>query len=157
MKRDAPFSWAVFCLGAGLGYHGAEEDDMERLILRLVINALALYVAIGTGWIPGVEAENPVWWSFVLLGVVFGLVNALVRPLLKLLTCPLILLTFGLFTLVINAILFWLTGLIGQQFGIGFSFASGGKGVLAAFLGGLVVGVVNALLTAVFKEEMRRS
>ena len=79
----------------------------------------------------------------------------LVRPLLKLLTCPLILLTLGLFTLVINGVLFWLTGWIGQVFDIGYSFAAGGPGVLAAFLGGLVVGVVNAVLTLAFRDELK--
>ena len=88
-----------------------------RLILRLAINAVALYVAVGTGWIPGIAAQNTEWWSFALLGLVFGAVNLLVRPILKLLTCPLILLTLGLFTLVINGALFWLTGVIGGAFG----------------------------------------
>jgi putative membrane protein len=125
-----------------------------RLILRLAINAVALYAAVGTGWIPGITVQNTEWWSYVLLGIVFGAVNLLVRPILKLLTCPLILVTLGLFTLVINAVLFWLTGVIGGAFGIGFSLAEGGPGLLAAFLGGLVVGVVNAVLTMAFKPEM---
>ena len=90
-----------------------------------------------------------------MLGVVFGAVNLLVRPLLKLLTCPLIIVTLGLFTLVINGFLFWLTGLIGSAFGIGFTLADGGPGVLAAFLGGLVVGVVNMVLTLAFRRELR--
>src|SRR3989337_2655177 len=126
-----------------------------RLILRLAINAVALYVAVGTGWIPGIAAQNTEWWSFALLGLVFGAVNLLVRPILKLLTCPLILVTLGLFTLVINGVLFWLTGVIGGAFGFGYSLAPGGAGLLAAFLGGLVVGVVNAVLTMAFKEELR--
>src|SRR3989304_7220171 len=99
-----------------------------KLILRLAINAVALYVAVGTGWIPGIMTENTEWWSFALLGLVFGAVNLLVRPILKLLTCPLILLTLGLFTLVINGVLFWLTGLIGGAFGFGCTPAQGGAG-----------------------------
>src|SRR3990172_4903529 len=114
-----------------------------RLILRLAINAVALYVAVGTGWISGVAAQNTEWWSFALLGLVFGAVNLLVRPILKLLTCPLILLTLGLFTLV-----------IGGAFGFGYTLAESGPGLLAAFLGGLVVGVVNAVLTMAFKPEL---
>ncbi len=127
---------------------------MERLLLRLAINALALYVAVGTGWIPGIVAENTQWWAFALLGLVFGAVNLLVRPLLKLLTCPLIIVTLGLFTLVINGVLFWLTGLIGSAFGIGYTFVEG-ETLLAAFLGGLVVGVVNAILTLTFRRELK--
>ncbi|HKZ55921.1 MAG TPA: phage holin family protein [Anaerolineales bacterium] len=125
---------------------------MERLLLRLVINALALYVAIGTGLIQGIQAQNTQWWAYLLLGLIFALVNALVRPLLKLLTCPLILLTLGLFSLVINAALFWLTGWIGGYFGFGYSVA----GFLPAFLGGLVVGVVNAVMTMLLRDELKR-
>lgn len=125
-----------------------------RLILRLAINAVALYVAIGTGLIHNITAQNTEWWSFALLGLVFGAVNLLVRPILKLLTCPLILLTLGLFTLVINGVLFWLTGVIGTAFGFGYTLAEGLPGVWAAFLGGLVVGVVNAVLTMAFKDEL---
>lgn len=129
---------------------------MDRVIVRIAINAVAIYAAVGTGWIPGVEPQNTAWWAFALLGLIFGPVNLLVRPILKLLTCPLILLTLGLFTFVINGVLFWLTGLIGQLFDIGYVFASGGEGVLAAFLGGLVVGIVNAVLTMVFRDELKR-
>src|SRR4030065_1814669 len=114
-----------------------------RLILRLAINAVALYVAVGTAWIPGIAAQNTEWWSYVLLGLVFGAVNMLVRPILKLLTCPLILLTLGLFTLVINGVLFWLTGVIGGAFGFGYTLARGGPGRPAAVLGGLGVGGVD--------------
>jgi putative membrane protein len=128
---------------------------LDRLIIRIAINAVAIYAAVGTGWIKGVEAQNNAWWAFALLGLIFGPVNLLVRPILKVLTCPLILLTLGLFTFVINGVLFWLTGLIGQLFDIGYVFASGGDGVLAAFLGGLVVGIVNAVLTLVFKDELK--
>ncbi len=101
---------------------------MERIVLRIAINAVAIYAAVGTGWIPGIEAQNTAWWAFAILGLIFAPVNLLVRPLLKLLTCPLILLTLGLFTLVINGVLFWLTGWIGQVFDIGYSFAPDGRG-----------------------------
>lgn len=132
---------------------------MERLILRIAINALAIYAAVGTGWISGIEPENTAWWAFALLGLIFGPVNLLVRPILKFLTCPLILVTLGLFTLVINGVLFWLTGIIGQLFGIGYSFPPLEDGFwqafLPVFLGGLVVGVVNTVLTLVFKDELK--
>ena len=128
---------------------------MQRLILRIAINAVAIYAAVGTGWIPGIEPQNTAWWAFALLGLILAPINLVVRPLLKLLTCPLILVTLGLFTLVINGVLFWLTGLIGQLFGIGYSFAPGGQGALAAFLSGLLVGVVNAVLTLSFRDELK--
>jgi len=124
---------------------------MERLILRLVINAVAIYAAIGTGWIDGIQAESTNIWGYVALGVIFGLVNGLLRPLIKLLSFPLILLSLGLFMLVINTGLFWATGWIGQVFGVGFSV----DGFLPAFLGGLIVGLVNWFLSLMAKEELK--
>lgn len=124
---------------------------MQRLILRWAINAVALYLAIGTGWIKGIEAENTSLWAILALALIFVVVNALLRPLLKFITCPVILLTLGLFTLVINAALFWLTGLLGQVFDIGFKVT----GFMPALWGGLVVGVVSALLTIVLRDELK--
>lgn len=127
---------------------------MQRLILRWAINAVALYVAVGTGWIRGIHLEGSERWIAVLgLGLVFTLVNALVRPLLKFLTCPLIVLTLGLFTLIINMGLFWLTGWIGRQFGIGFTFDE--PWYWWAFLGSLVVGLVSAVLTLILRDELK--
>jgi putative membrane protein len=74
--------------------------------------------------------------------------NAFVRPILKLLTCPLILLTLGLFTFVINAIVLWLTSAISESLGIGFHVTGFG----AAFLGALVVTVVSVLLTVLMPD-----
>jgi putative membrane protein len=127
---------------------------MRRFLLRWAIHAVALYVAVGTNFIPGIEAQDTRWWAIVGLALIFTLVNALLRPILKLITCPFILLTLGLFTLVINAVLFWLTGWIGQGFDIGFRATPAG-----AFWGGLVVGVVSALLTMALRRELngRRS
>ncbi len=124
---------------------------MQRLILRWAINAVALYVAVGTGWVPGIHPQDTSWLAILGMALIFSVVNALVRPLLKFVTCPLILLTLGLFTLVINAGLFWLTGLIAQQFDIGFTVDS----AWAAFLGSLVVGVVSALLTLILRDELK--
>jgi len=125
---------------------------VERLILRWVINAAALYLTVGTGWISGIHAENTTGWAIMAMALVFTVVNAMLRPLLKILTCPLILLTLGLFTLVINTFLFWLTGRIGNLFSGGFGFTIDNIGW--AFLGALVVSVVNTVLTLLFREEL---
>jgi putative membrane protein len=127
------------------------EDAMQRLILRWAINAVALYVAVGTGWIAGIHAESSGWVTIIGLALIFGLLNALVRPLLKFLTCPLILLTLGLFTLVINTGLFWLTGVVGQQWDIGFTV----DGFWSAFWGGVVVGLVSMILTLILRDELK--
>lgn len=126
---------------------------MDRILIRLVINAAALYLAIGTGWISGIHAENTSGGAILALAVVFTVVNAMLRPLLKLLTCPLIVLTLGLFTLLINTFLFWLTGQIGTLFAENFGYTF--DNFWAAFLGALVVSVVNGVLTLTFREELK--
>ena len=120
---------------------------MTRLILRWAINAVALWVAIT--FIPGIHAQGG-WISLLGLALIFGFVNALFRPLLKFLTCPLIILTLGLFILLINTLLFWLSGLIGQYFGIGFTV----DGFWPAFFGSLVVSIVSMGLTLFVKDEL---
>lgn len=121
---------------------------MTRFILRWAINTAAIYLAIR--FVPGISLQSG-WVSVIWLALIFGLVNALLRPLLKLLTCPLILLTLGLFTLLINTFLFWLTGQIGHFFGIGITM----NGFWPAFLGGLVVTVASVVLTFILKDELR--
>jgi putative membrane protein len=127
---------------------------VERLALRWAVNALALYLAVGTGWLAGIHAENSTWWAILLLALIFGLVNALVRPILKLLTCPFILLTLGLFTLVINALMLWLTGFIGRFVGLGLTFDD--PQWLWILLGSLLISVVSAVLTFVLREDRRK-
>ncbi len=120
---------------------------MTKLILRWAINAVALWVAITI--VPGIHATGG-WLALLGLALIFGFVNALFRPLLKFLTCPLIILTLGLFTLLINTLLFWLSGLIGQYFGVGFTV----DGFWPAFFGGLVVSLVSMVLTLLVKDDL---
>jgi putative membrane protein len=124
---------------------------MTKFILRLAINAIALYVAILI--LPGrIELQSELT-SILWLALIFGLVNALFRPLLKFLTCPLILLTLGLFTLVINTFLFWLTSVIGQSFGIALIISD--PVWWNAFLGGLIVSIVSVVMTLILKDELK--
>ena len=122
---------------------------MTRFILRWIINAIALFLAVYI--VPGVNLQGGLP-SLIWLALIFGLINAFLRPLLKLLTCPLIFLTLGLFTLLINTFLFWLTSQVGQAFGIGFTI----NGFWPAFLGGLVVTVVSVILSLILKDELKR-
>ncbi len=122
---------------------------MTKFILRWVINAIALYLAILI--VPGISL-NSGFVSIIWLALIFGLVNALFRPLISLLTCPLILLTLGLFTLVINTFLFWLTSVIGQSFGLALVIAQ--PVWWNAFLGGLIVSVVSVVMTLILKDEL---
>ncbi len=123
---------------------------MNKFIMRWVINAIALYAAVML--VPGIQVRTNLseqWMAIVLLALVFGLLNAMLRPLLLLLTCPLIILTLGLGTLLINTLLFYLTGWIGTQFGWGLSIS----GFWAAFFGALVVSIVSIVLNLILKDD----
>ena len=120
---------------------------MTKFILRWIINAIAIFLAIK---LPGIHLQSGML-SIVWLALIFGLVNAFLRPLLKLLTCPLIVLTLGLFTLLINTFLFWLTGQIGQAFGIVLAF----DGFWPIFWGALVISIVSIVMSLIFKDELR--
>lgn len=123
---------------------------MTKFFLRLAINAIALYLAVQL--VPGIRLDGePV--LILWLALIFGVVNALFRPLLQFLTCPLIILTLGLFTLVINTFLFWLTTRIGQSFGI--TLTIGEPVWWNAFLGGLIVSIVSVVLTLLLKDELK--
>ena len=123
---------------------------MTSLILRWAINAVALYAAIAL--VPGLQTQNPDWQAYVWLALIVGLINALVRPILKFLTCPLILLTLGLFTLVINTGLLYLTSSVGSAFGIGLEISN----FWAAFLGALVISIISLVLTTLLPDGNRR-
>ena len=123
---------------------------MYRFILRWAINAVALYAAIAL--VPGIHPQSANWVSIIWLALIFGLVNALLRPLISILTCPLIILTLGLFTLLINTFLFYLAGYIGLSFGVGFTV----DGFLPALLGGIVVSIVSVVLSLFIRKDDRR-
>src|SRR3954468_13873343 len=109
-------------------------------LFRLIVNAAALWVAIQV--VPGVSYDGgPL--PFLAVALIFGLINATLRPLTKLLTCPLILLTLGLFALIVNGLMLWLTGTLAASLGIGFRVS----GFWSAFWGALVVSIVSTLLS----------
>ena len=122
-----------------------------RFILRWAINSVALYVAIAL--LPKYLLYHGNWIDIIWLALIFGLVNAILRPPFKDLSCILIILTLGLFTLVINTLLFALTGWIGNQFGIGFTLAQ--PWLLSAFLGSLVTSLISGILNGILGTDKR--
>ncbi len=124
---------------------------MTKFILRWAINAIALYLAVLI--LPGRIDLTSSLVSILWLALIFGLVNALFRPLINLLTCPLIILTLGLFTLVINTFMLWLTSIIGQYFDLGLIIHE--PVFWNAFLGGLVISVVSFIMTLILKDELK--
>jgi putative membrane protein len=122
---------------------------MRSLLLHWLLNAAALWVA---AWLlPGLDFQGTIV-QLLLVAAVFGIVNSLVRPILTVLTCPLIVLTLGLFTLVINALMQLLTGVLSERWGLGFTVG----GFWAAFWGGLVVGLVSVVLSLVLPGPRER-
>ena len=113
---------------------------MRNLLLHWLLNAAALWVAAAL--IPGLDFTGGPG-RLLLVAAVFGLVNSTLRPLLTVLTCPLIVITLGLFTLVINALMLLVTGWLSESWNLGFSVS----GFWAAFFGGLVVGLVSTILS----------
>jgi putative membrane protein len=125
---------------------------MKRFLLRLVINAVALYAAIYI--VPGIQQpEGANWVSLLWLALIFGIVNAIIRPITTLFSLPLIVLTLGVFILVLNTLLFAFTGWLGSQFGVGFTLAE--PWFITAFLGSLVTGVISWLLSIILKDELK--
>jgi putative membrane protein len=118
---------------------------IRRFLLRWLINALAIYVASKV--VPGIYVRDE--WAIVAVALILGLVNAFIRPLLKFFTCPLIILTLGLFLFVINAAMLGLTGWVAGRLDIGFAVAGFG----AAFWGALVISLVSLALTLLIRGE----
>lgn len=118
-----------------------------KLMIRWVITTISLFVA---AWlVPGIRVEGNAWVVFAVMAVVLGLLNAVVRPVLKLLSCPLILLTLGLFVLVINGITLLLASAIAVKWlHVGFYV----NDFWAAFWGALIVSIVSVILSFLVRE-----
>ncbi len=122
-----------------------------RFLLRLVINAIALWVAVRLvqNAYPESIGLTGGWVNLLLVALVFGVLNAVVRPILFVMTCPLQILTLGLFTLVLNAIVFWLTSVVSRALGLGFAV----HGFWPALLGALIVSVVSIVLSIFVRDD----
>jgi putative membrane protein len=122
-----------------------------RLIVRLVAGAVALGVAAwlidGISVGPGTTNERVL--TLLAVAVIFGLVNAIVRPIVRLISLPLFILTLGLFTFVVNALMLMLTAWIGDQFDLAFEV----DGFWSALLGALVISVVTFLINVALPDR----
>jgi putative membrane protein len=116
---------------------------MRSVLMHWLFNAAALWVA--AYFLTGLDFDGTIT-ELLLVAAVFGIVNSLLRPLLTVLTCPLIVLTLGIFSLVINALMLLVTGWLSTRWGLGFTVS----GFWPAFWGGLVVGMVSLLLSLMF-------
>jgi putative membrane protein len=116
--------------------------------VRLLVNAAALWVA--TRLVPGVTFAGD-WPAFFGVALTFGVINAFIRPVARILTFPLIIVTLGLFALVINGLMLWLTSSLSASLGLGFHV----DGFWPAFWGALVVSIVSTLLSLLVRDSSR--
>ena len=118
------------------------------MLIRWLINTIAIMLAIK--FVPGISYAGQ-WWGILLVGVIFGFINSLIKPIVTFFTFPLLVLSLGLFTFVINALMLLLTSLISAEFSLGFHV----QGFKAAFLGALFISVVSMLLSCLMPSEER--
>lgn len=117
---------------------------MTRFLLRWGITAVS--VAVAAWIIPGIYVDEPHRiWAVALVALVLGLVNAFVRPIVSAFSCGLIVITMGLFTLVINALMLWLASWISVEW-LGLNFHV--DGFWNALLGAVIVSVVSLIMSA---------
>jgi putative membrane protein len=121
-------------------------QQARMLTLRWLISTLAIFAAVQL--VPGIAFVGP-GWELGLIAMIFGLVNILLRPILTLLTCPLVILSLGFFGLLINAALLWLTSQIAVSLGFRFEI----DGFWPAFWGGLVISIVTTILSILAGER----
>ncbi len=125
-------------------------------LIRILVNAAALFVA--TRVVPGITIglDNSISntrdiETLLIVALIFGLVNAVIKPILATLTCPLYILTLGLFTFVVNALMLLLASWIATQLGFIFTV----DGFAAALVGAIVISIVSFILSAVIGEERK--
>lgn len=125
---------------------------MKNFLLKVLINAGALYLAV---WLlnPHIVMQNNAWWAYIALGAIFGLINVLVKPVVMFISCPLVVLTLGLATLLVNTLMFLFAGWFGTALNIGFTIPN--QQFLYAFLGALIVSVVSFILSRIFEPSRK--
>jgi putative membrane protein len=122
-----------------------QETLMQNFLIRLLVNAVALAVA---AWLLGGIEMSDDFVDVLLIALVFGLLNAVLKPILLILSIPLLIVTLGVFALVVNAVLLLITSRLLESFEV--------SGFWTAVLGSIVISVVTMIMGAVLKDEKRR-
>jgi len=124
-----------------------------RFLLRLAISAAAL--AVATAVLPGIELTTGSTTEKVLtliaVALIFGVINAVLKPIIKTIGCLFYLLTLGLVALVVNALLLWLASVVAGWLSLPFHIT----GFIPAFLGAIIVGVVTWLLSVLIPDRTK--
>lgn len=118
---------------------------MRNFFIRVIINAIA--IAVTATVIPSIHVANNDMGTLLMIGLVFGIINSLLKPILMFLTCPAVILSLGLFVLVINGVLLLITeSLVGDRLII-----DGGIGT--AIIGGIIMAIVSMVLEGILKLD----
>jgi putative membrane protein len=135
--------------------HLREHAAMKKFVIKILVNAVGLYVASLV--VAGIELKGTSGiqklWTILLVALIFGLVNTFIRPIVKLFSFGVLIVTLGLFTFVINALMLWLTSKISEHFAVQFSV----KNFWSALLGSLIITAVSLILNAVLPDEKKNS
>lgn len=123
---------------------------MEKYFIKWLINTIAIILAIKL--VPGIVYAGE-WWGILVVGLIFGLINTFIRPLIKLFALPLLILSLGLFTFIINALMLSLTSWLSDKFHLGFRVES----FKAAFIGALVISIASMVLSCLIPSDDRAS
>lgn len=113
---------------------------MGNVLLRIMINALSISVAVRV--VDGITFFGE-WWKMIIIGAVFGIVNTLIKPVVTFFTFPLIVLTLGLFTLIVNTLMLLLTAELSEPLNLSLHIS----GFAAAFKGALIVSIISMVLS----------
>ncbi|PZR56736.1 MAG: hypothetical protein DLM50_07860 [Candidatus Meridianibacter frigidus] len=115
-----------------------------HLLIRLIINAIVFYLI--ARYLPGFHIVS--FTAAIVAAVIFGLVNAIIRPIVLLITLPINIITIGLFTIIVNALMFWLTAWISPGFKI--------DGFRYALEGAIIMMIVSFILSQMFTSGAQR-
>jgi putative membrane protein len=129
-------------------------DNLRQIVLKWLITSLAIFAALYL--VPGISFTGP-GWQIGIIAAIFSVINLLIKPILTLITCPLVVLTLGLFSVVVNAILLQLTANFANFLGIQFVI----DGFMTAFIGAIVISLTTLVLNLLSGEgnvriEIRR-
>jgi putative membrane protein len=135
-------------------YTDRPGSPILAFVIRVVVVAVALWIAtiLVDGISLGGATTQARVGTLVVVALIFGIVNAVLKPVIKVLSCPLYVLTLGLFGLVVNALLFWLVGTLSRNVGLPFDVA----GFWPGFWGAVIVAVVGFLLHLVIPDSLDR-
>jgi putative membrane protein len=124
-----------------------------RFVIRTVITALAVWVAAAL--LSGITVSGSTWWrdalTLICVAVIIGLINTFLKPIIVVLGCPLYVLTLGLISFVINALLLWFASWIADKLNVPFHVS----GFWPAFWGAIIIGVVGWMLGLIIREPRR--